>query len=234
MKFNYSYRAFLITSLLVGNLVLLLVSVKLNKKQTNTEDVMPITYEEVLPEDEEIALSMDNVKINTNTAYNEAEKFIRELEDSRNTTMPLEEDSNPLEAAEAPDYSKQDATISDAQQQLNNIKKKLSQKPQKKKAEMGASVNRKTTISYSLTDRKQLSLPNPVYTCDSGGKIVINVEVNTLGKVTKTTFNKAASTTTNGCLIDSAIEYARTARFTTKAGRSSQIGTISYSFPGKF
>ena len=234
MKFNYSYRAFLITSLLVGNLVLLLVSVKLNKKQTNTEDVMPITYEEILPEDEEIALSMDNVKINTNTAYNEAEKFIRELEDSRNTTMPLEEDSNPLEAAEAPDYSKQDATISDAQQQLNNIKKKLSQKPQKEKAEMGASVNRKTTISYSLTDRKQLSLPNPVYTCDSGGKIVINIEVNALGKVTKTTFNKAASTTTNGCLIDSAIEYARTARFTTKAGRSSQIGTISYSFPGKF
>ena len=83
MNFNYSYRAFLISSLLVGNLVLLLVSVKLNKKELAVEKEIPIEYEELLPiEKEELALAqeMERIKIETNKAYNEAEEFIKELE----------------------------------------------------------------------------------------------------------------------------------------------------------
>ncbi len=80
MNFNYSYRAFLITSLLTGSLVLFLFSVKLSKKQQeNAEETYDVVMapEELLPEELAIAaLEPEKVKIETNRAYNEAEKFI--------------------------------------------------------------------------------------------------------------------------------------------------------------
>ena len=84
MNFNYSYRAFLITSLLTGSLVLFLFSVKLSKEQEeNTEETYDVVMapEELLPEDLAIAeLTPEKVKIETNRAYNEAEKFISSVE----------------------------------------------------------------------------------------------------------------------------------------------------------
>jgi hypothetical protein len=72
-----------------------------------------------------------------------------------------------------------------------------------------------------------------VYTCEGFGKVVLNIEVNDLGKVVRASVNKSASTTTNLCLIDSATEYAEQTRFTTKAGLPKQEGTITYIFPGQ-
>src|SRR5690606_37222101 len=83
MNFNYSYRAFLITSLLTGILVLLLYSIKLSgeivETTEETYDVV-VAPEDVLPEDLAIAeLTPQIVKVETNRAYNEAEKFIPPL-----------------------------------------------------------------------------------------------------------------------------------------------------------
>ena len=72
MNFNYSYKAFLISCLLVGNLVLLLVSVKLKKKETIPEKEIPIEYVDLLPEEAEankqLALNdaFEKMKIETN------------------------------------------------------------------------------------------------------------------------------------------------------------------------
>ena len=84
-----------------------------------------------------------------------------------------------------------------------------------------------------MKDRKDILLPNPVYTCYGSGKVVINIEVNELGKVIKTTYNKNASTTGNQCLIDSASEYAAKARFNTEAAKIRQLGSITFNFPGQ-
>jgi hypothetical protein len=94
-------------------------------------------------------------------------------------------------------------------------------------------VASRTTIRYNLAERTALELPNPVYTCESGGKVVVTIEVNDFGKVTKASYNKKASTTENGCLIDSALNYARTSKFTSKKDSKRQLGSISYSFPGQ-
>ncbi|MDX1462558.1 MAG: hypothetical protein R3359_05835, partial [Marinirhabdus sp.] len=102
------------------------------------------------------------------------------------------------------------------------------------KRQQSAGSNRKTTIRYSLRDRSAIDLPNPVYTCEGGGLIVISIEVSATGRVTKATYNQGLSTTSNGCLINSALEYANEARFTTKASKPSQLGTISYNFPGQY
>jgi hypothetical protein len=85
-----------------------------------------------------------------------------------------------------------------------------------------------------LVDRKAIKLRNPVYTCDRGGKVVITIEVNALGTVVQASYNKNASTTTNGCLIESALNYANQSKFTTSSEKEKQIGTITYLFPGQY
>ncbi|GAB5398741.1 MAG: hypothetical protein Aureis2KO_03260 [Aureisphaera sp.] len=234
MNFNYSYRAFLITSLLVGNLVLLMVSVKLNKEEPIEESAMPVEYAEELLEEDLAVVSTENMEIETHSAYNEAEKFIEELENERNAeevdiSDPSESQNNLSDGSNS-----NDVALSEAKDHLQKVKERLANKPEKNTTQASATgINRKTTISYLLNGRKALSLRNPVYTCDSGGAVVINIEVNALGKVIKASFNKASSTTTNGCLIESALEYANKASFTTKADKPKQMGTITYVFPGQ-
>lgn len=232
MDFNYSYRAFLISSLLVGNLVLLLVSVKLNKKELSVEKEIPVEYAEILPEEEEelaLAQEVERMEIETNRAYNEAEDFIKEIETEREEAIEevnLEGKEDSFETGGGSiDFSK-------AENKLKEVKKKLA-KAEKKKPQSTNGVSRKTTISYSLVNRKAMYLPNPVYTCDAAGKVVITIEVNELGKITRKEYNATLSTTTNGCLIDAALAYATETRFSTDASKDRQLGTISYHFPGQ-
>jgi outer membrane biosynthesis protein TonB len=89
---------------------------------------------------------------------------------------------------------------------------------------------RNSSISFSLKGRSAVFIPNPIYTCDTGGKVVVNITVNANGDVVKTSINKAASTTSNECLTDQAREYAEDARFSRLVGRNSQPGTITYNF----
>ncbi len=239
MNFNYSYRAFLITSLLTGSLVLFLFSVKLSKeREESTEETYDVVMapEELLPEDLAIAeLTPEKVKIETNRAYNEAEKFISSVENEDEEITETTE-GKLQEMNEALENSKSDngngATITTKPEKEK--KKKFSNSESGKEGEaVVKSGNRNTTISYQLVNRKDIDLPNPVYTCYGSGKVVINVEVNNLGKVVKNSYNKTASTTSNECLIDAALEYSEQARFSTDASKAKQLGTITFNFPGQ-
>lgn len=232
MNFNYSYRAFLISSLLVGNLLLLLVSVKLNKKELSLEKEVSVEYAELLPEEEEeiaLAQELERMKIETNKAYNEAEEFIEELENEREELLEEENLDGKEDSFES---GGNNIDLNKAEKQLKAVKKKLA-KAVKKKPLSGNGVSRKTTISYSLVNRKAMYLPNPVYTCDAAGKVVITIEVNELGRIIRKEYNTTLSTTTNGCLIDAALAYAEETRFSTDATKERQLGTISYHFPGQ-
>ena len=239
MNFNYSYRAFLITSLLTGSLVLFLFSVKLSKeREESTEETYDVVMapEELLPEDLAIAeLTPEKVKIETNRAYNEAEKFISSVENEDEEITETTE-GKLQEMNEALENSKSDngngATITTKPEKEK--KKKFSNSESGKEGEaVVKSGNRNTTISYQLVNRKDIDLPNPVYTCYGSGKVVINVEVDNLGKVVKNSYNKTASTTSNECLIDAALEYSEQARFSTDASKAKQLGTITFNFPGQ-
>ncbi len=234
VNFNYSYRAFLITSLLVGNLVVFLVSVKLSGGKIPEESYTPVEYSVDLAEPEEVAPDSEKVQIQTNTAYNEAEKFISELENSRNVTAdPSEETTEAIETTPEIDFSN-DIALNDAKDKLDEIREKLSNNLNKRDPKTASSsVNRKTSTRYYLEERKKLYLPIPVYTCDNSGTIVIDIQVNDMGKVVKADYNKTASTTSNGCLIESALKYANRSKFTTSASTPKQEGTITYIFPGQ-
>lgn len=89
---------------------------------------------------------------------------------------------------------------------------------------------RNSSISFSLIGRSAIEIPNPIYTCDTSGKIVVNITVNADGQVVDTSVNKRSSTSSNECLIEMALEYASGARFSKLQGRTSQPGTITYYF----
>lgn len=230
MNFNYSYKAFLIASLLVGNLVLLLVSVKLQKIPFPEEETVPIEYLETIPDESETSLSQEKIstsKITTNTAYNEAEKFIREIENEKNTTL--------LETEEISKGSTSESSSIDFegyQKEIEEAKKTL-QSSEAIQVKNNEGINKQTTISYSLVDRKAMDLKNPVYTCAASGKIVISITVNDLGKVIEQTYNEVLSNSSNGCLIEAALTYASRSKFNTKAEKKLQLGTITYVFPGQ-
>lgn len=240
MNFDYSYRAFLITSLLTGSLVLFLFSVKLSKQQIESNEEVydiEIAPEDLLPEDLEIAaLTPEKVKVETNRAYNEAEKFISSVEKenqeiTETTEGKLQEMSDAMEESQNSNSGNEEA-ITKIPEKKKKSKFSNSESDKDDQAVV-KSGNRNTTISYQLINRKDMELPNPVYTCYGSGKVVVNVEVNDLGKVVKTSYNKTASTTSNKCLIDAASEYSLQARFSTDASRPKQLGTITFNFPGQ-
>ena len=96
----------------------------------------------------------------------------------------------------------------------------------------GKSVNTNSSVSYSLSNRRDEFLPPPVYLCEESGKIVINITVNAAGAVTDAYVNNS-STSRNACLVESALNYAREARFNADPSVKSQIGSITYYFKGK-
>ncbi len=225
--------------MLTGILVLLLYSIKLSGEivETNEEsyDVV-MAPEELLPEDLAIAeLTPEVVKVETNRAYNEAEKFISSIENENQEETETTE-GKLQQMNDAIENSKNDNGngTSIVKKPKEEKKKKFSNSETGKESEaVVKSGNRNTTISYQLVNRKDIDLPNPVYTCYGSGKVVINIEVNNLGKVVKNSYNKTSSTTSNECLIDAALEYAEQARFNTDASKLKQLGTITFNFPGQ-
>lgn len=92
-----------------------------------------------------------------------------------------------------------------------------------------AAGKRESTVSYNLVNRQAIYIPNPVYTCDAQGKIVLNITVNGKGAVTQMTYNTNASSSTNGCLIDQARAYAKDAIFDSSQ-KATQLGSITFNF----
>jgi len=240
LKFNYSYRAFLITSLLLGILVLTLFSIKLNNETEPQLEKYDVEYAEVekIPEEKfetPKTSTAQNTKIETNRAYNESKKYLSKNSDQNlDATETTEGKLAQMEAAiENVETTKGDLGISATSGKSGKSKKTSNSNTKDETTSINASANRRTTISYSLVKRTATELPNPVYTCESGGKVVINIVVDNNGQVIKTDYNSGASTTKNGCLIDMAEEYAKSSTFTTSNEREKQLGTITYNFPGQ-
>ena len=226
MSFNYSYKAFVITILILGNLYLLFYFIKLPSNSIILEEEYEIEYalEEVITEEELASVSEEEIKIETHKVFNEDQKFIEELETDRKENNESAEDK----------LSEINEVISDSKSERKDdlaIEKKY--KFNLPEAILATTNNSKSTNSYRLVNRKVIEFPNPVYICDSFGKVVLLIEVNANGYVSMTSVNKNASTTSNLCLIESAIDYAKKARFTKNKNKPSQMGSITYIFPGQ-
>ena len=84
---------------------------------------------------------------------------------------------------------------------------------------------------YQLGNRKPISRPKPDYICDEEGLVVVQIEVDVNGRVTKATAGVKGSTTTAACLLLQAKEAAlKTTWQPDSKAPSKQVGTIKYRF----
>jgi len=97
--------------------------------------------------------------------------------------------------------------------------------------EMASNFQGPTRIFYDLAGRTHRYLPIPIYKCQGSGKVVLSLEVNQKGVVEKAVVIQKESTTTDPCLLETAVNTAMISRFNSdiKAPKI-QTGTLTYLF----
>jgi hypothetical protein len=96
---------------------------------------------------------------------------------------------------------------------------------------MAANYNGPTRIYYNLPGRTHSYLPIPIYKCEGSGKAVLAIEVNPKGIVLNAKIIFSESTTTDPCLIETAINSALVSRFNPDINAQKvQTGTLTYHF----
>jgi len=213
------HKALIITILLMGIFILGLININMLSKQKAQSEILMEIPEDFLAqqeeeEDEEPAPKEDRKLIaskRTHSAFNE------DFENSKDIEQRIKSISEKTES------EKVEEPPEDDQPALEKIVEK------KPKLEPKETNNRNTSLSYSLRGRKRIELPNPVYTCNGSGKVVVKIEVNQNGYVMNTKIDKKKSTTRNECLFDNAMEYARKALFS-RSKVDKQLGSITYYF----
>jgi TonB family protein len=232
------HKALLITFFIAGTVVLSVFNLSLKQQdQLASESYYEIEPEKELTEEDikvlEALEKLNNAKAETNSAFNETQKS-KQFAQAYKTIAPPEDyvpkhntsDSNPAESftkkyEDTPD-SRVDKDELSSFDRVNNLLKKQQEE----------NNNNKSTISYSLINRKKVFIPIPIYLCEENGKIVINITVNSKGNVTDAYLN-TSSTSSNQCLQEHALEYAKQAQFNPDPSKESQLGSITFNFIGK-
>lgn len=258
MEFIEKHKALIITVLISGTVLLALFSISLEKHVA----VLSESYYEIPPEPtpeekkiiEEMAMREANMA-ETNQAYNSSQDFkdmmknFKTVKGENADQSDKKSDQDPEEASEEEATDQQEVKSEDYSLQENeltsyskineviamrsaNKKRAASGNQNSDQKGKGKSINTNSSVSYSLSNRTDEFLPPPVYLCEESGKIVINITVNAAGDVTDAYVNNS-STSRNACLIESALQYAREARFNADPAVKSQIGSITYYFKGK-
>ncbi len=239
MNLNRSQLSLLITFFSMAIVILLLFNIHLGGMKED-EYVIEMSLadediEKLLEEEEkkleELAANSDPIK--SHMALNETAKpTVGNPEPLKTLEELIEERALSSETGEYSGDDSFSSQLKQLRQQRDEKKQKLGERDAQKEEFTNYLKDKRTSISYSLVERNAYSLPPPIYTCIEGGKVVININVDSNGYVTDASFNDKSSTTSNGCLVDNAINYALKARFNPDS-KSSQIGTITYLFQSK-
>lgn len=84
---------------------------------------------------------------------------------------------------------------------------------------------------YSLKGRSASALPEPIYTSNKEGKVIVKIWVDRMGNVTKVEAPQKGSTIAKSEFISQAESAARRAKFNADANATElQVGTITYVF----
>ena len=234
-KFFDKHKALILTVLSFAVLMLALYNFKLANNNQETAEMLvdleqfKVTEKEEVDPEEPQAQQQNRRNIQTHQAYNQ-DKETREADFKNQLDKIFEKNSAQEEQAENEDNEGSEGNYALNKKNSEEKKKRSDGDDSAEEASQKSALYDYSSISFSLKGRNAVKIPNPVYTCDTAGKVVINITVDANGYVTDSSVNKSSSTTTNECLTDRALEYSAGARFTKLAGRDSQIGTITYHF----
>ncbi|GGG39101.1 energy transducer TonB family protein [Bizionia arctica] len=240
MNLSNKLKSLLITLFLAGTVVLSLFSFHL-KKQSELmaesyyllEPEVPKTPEEL--EVEKLAEAAEKQASETNKAFNETQDYKKFAQAYQPIAPPKDYVPKPSESMSEDDASESGSTTATSEidddvlssySSMNDVLNK------RKPSSSAQSVNKKSSMRYSLVNRTHKFLPTPIYLCEDGGKIIVNITVNASGLVTNASIN-ASSASNNECLKEHALNYANDARFSKDASKPSQIGTVTFYFEGK-
>ena len=188
MNLTNQHKALLITFLLTGTLVLSIFNLGL-KKQSEfiSESYYQMEPEEELTEEEikvlEALEKLNASKAETNKAFNETSKSKHFAEAYKPIAPP--EDYVPKNNTNSDNYEafKKEYENTDDSKVNTEELSSFSKVNDLLKKQQDDGANTKSTISFSLVNRKKVHIPIPVYLCEIGGKIVINITVNDKGNV---------------------------------------------------
>jgi hypothetical protein len=111
-----------------------------------------------------------------------------------------------------------------------NAMKKEPEKP-KDSQQMAANYSGPTRIYYDLPGRTHTYLPIPIYKCEGSGKAVLLIEVNPKGYVISAKIIESESTTSDPCLVETAVISALVSRFNPDINAQKiETGTLTYHF----
>ena len=236
------YKALIITFFLTGIVVLGMFSIQLKQRgDLITENFYEIEPEPELTEEEKKKL--EDIKPTTDKAFNEDKEYKEMMRNFKSVSAnDFERTTKALEEAKANEVkedisinksyanSKAYAVNSEETESYKNLQDKLNKRKDNKKTAVEL-ANKRSTFSYSLIGRHDVYSDTPRYLCEKGGKIVVNIKVNGKGDVFEAYIN-GSSNSSNQCLIDHAIEYAKIIRFN-QSPKKEQIGTITFLFKSK-
>jgi hypothetical protein len=235
------HKALLITFFLSGTVVMSVFNLNLKKHNELASE----SYYEMEPEkemtEEEVKIlesleNQNNTKPETNSAFNETADN-KQFAQAYKPIAPPEDYEYPKPSENNDDGDSDNSSATGEQKPVEPRinKEELSSFSKVKdllKKQQAESVNTKSTISFSLVDRKKIYIPIPVYLCEVDGRIVINITVNDKGDVVDAYVN-TSSTSDNECLIGHAIEYAKQSQFSADPSKKKQLGSITFHFIGK-
>ncbi|MDO4879885.1 MAG: TonB family protein [Capnocytophaga sp.] len=209
---------------------LLVFQIGSTPKEFLIEISSPQQIEQIFEEKEEFSdenLQNFNHTELTTKAYNQADASLKQAENLKSLDQIL------AEQQAQDDNEKGENSLSDD----NSIQETITEIPAEPKEELkkvNNEVNKNSLVKYSLEGRYATrELPNPIYTCEFFGKIVVNITVDMNGAIIDANINTQQSTSTNACLTDNALEYAKKARFSPDFNKPKQTGTITYIFQPK-
>lgn len=96
---------------------------------------------------------------------------------------------------------------------------------------MASNYKGPTRIYYDLPGRTHSYLPIPIYLCQGSGNVALSIEVNQKGEVVKAQVISKESSTSDPCLIETAVQTALISRFNSDVNSPRiQTGKLSYLF----
>ncbi|WP_298548556.1 hypothetical protein [uncultured Aquimarina sp.] len=230
MEFIEKHKALIITSMLMGIFVLSLYNINMVKKKKQQSEILMEIPEELMeeltkeeepeapPEEERELIASKRTHDAFNEDFEDSEDFEQRIKSLTETEEITEETSNSDQLTEGQEAINEDITSEEVPED------KKEEKPIPEEVN-----NRNSSVTFTLRGREKKDIPNPIYTCNGSGKVVVKIEVNQNGYVIDAKIDKKKSTTRNECLFDNALDYAQDALFSSSEIKE-QKGFITYYF----
>ena len=238
----FIYQAIIVS--LLAHIFILFVTQMLTEDHRATEDeviyeelAMDMLSEEPLPEEQQEQQQTDQNAALRNLVANENSERTSDARSYRgmSTSQLKEQVSNDLKAMEAEEFAKlkdgsPDYTVKQKSEGGQQEKSSF-QKGENDwfKEQQNKSYSHPVTASFNMKGREPLDNPIPTYRCKTDGVVVIIVSIDESGKVIEARINETKSTS-NECLREESVNYAKKWKFDYSSSKRKQDGTITFTF----